>query len=827
MDLERLLDWRERWRYAPFRLFAYSLTFVAFACGGDGCGGGCIDLTGCSGGCTSCSSCEGCALEPLPEGFPIEDRIDDAAHVRLTAPGLAFLEENVAPLLEGALPDGLTVPIPRTEFSLAGTDYTLCPDEDCFVQVEVTRFQLDPGEPNRLNAEIDVVFDGRDPAGDPRALPLEVDSPVIRPYICDVTVDSRAGDRDEVGLVASVALNEETRAPRQGYTRIDIPEGQFADEGGVETADLRVSGCILGPLFNSVRPILIGEVEAQIGDILAGTAQPCTAHVDGACPGDTFARGDACRYEDDDDADCVPMPLGVEGRLDLGGLLGSFSPGTGGDVRLLLAAAHEGEADDGMNVRMYGGIESEGHDSCVPVVEPPPIPEIPIFEETRTNATPGGAESHVNVAIAEAFLDYAGYAMFDTGALCLGVGTPLAQELSSGTFSLVAMSLRELTFPETTAPIAIALRPQQPPDFTVGTSEGEPLLTIALPELAMDFYVFSSERYVRFMTFTSDVSVGLNLEADAGAIAPRIEGITAADPVVTNSELLTEDPETLASSVATVLETFAGMIAGAIDPIALPELAGLRLEVPEGGFAGLTQDEQRALGLFATLSPAGPAPHTLPVQTSLRIEDVALDPASHTPARWNQVPPRITVVASAEGPLGVAYEYAVRVDGQPWSRWQREPRFVLEGGALLLQAKHTIEARARVADEGASVDPTPAWTHVLVDFEGPIVHLHDTAEGLQVDAEDVVSGDALEVRVEDGAWLPYDAGTRYEGTSESRVEVRDEAGNVTRVGGASQELIRGRPNPGAAGGCDCRVGSAGGAAWPLLLVLLAGRRRRS
>src|SRR5690606_4722476 len=115
--------------------------------------------------------------------------------------------------------------------------------------------------------------------------------------------------------------------------------------------------------------------------------------------------------------------------------------------------------------------------------------------------------SHVGIGIAEAFLDYAAYGLFDSGLLCLGVGTRLSQQLSTGLVSALIGSLNALTFPEENSALSIALRPQAPPDVHLGTGvEADPLLQISLPAVEADFYVWSSERYVRFMTFKTDLS---------------------------------------------------------------------------------------------------------------------------------------------------------------------------------------------------------------------------------------------------------------------------------------------------------------------------------
>ncbi len=223
------------------------------------------------------------------------------------------------------------------------------------------------------------------------------------------------------------------------------------------------------------------------------------------------------------------------------------------------------------------------HNACVPVIDPPPIPTIPRVGTFRGNSAPGIADPHMGIGISESFLNHVGYGMFDGGLLCIGTGTSLSQQLSTGLFSLLISSLGNLAFPESDAPIAINLRPQKPPTFEIGSgTETEPVLTITLEELQMDFYVWGNERYIRFMTFQSDLEIPINLTVVDGEIVPSIASLTASNAEVTNTEnLLTEDPESLAGTVESILSTFAGMALGDLGGFALPDPMGLQLSLKQ------------------------------------------------------------------------------------------------------------------------------------------------------------------------------------------------------------------------------------------------------
>src|SRR5262249_29279782 len=129
---------------------------------------------------------------------------------------------------------------------------------------------------------------------------------------------------------------------------------------------------------------------------------------------------------------------------------------------------------------------------------------------------------------------------------------------------------------------------------------------------------------------------------------------------------------------------------------------------------------------------------------------------------------------------------------------------------LLLQARHVIEARARIRGEARTVDQTPASAELIIDIAAPQVSLAREGLAYVATASDLISpNDALRYRfqVAGGAWSAWQSSPRYapelllEG-GDIHVEVVDEGGNV---GAATARLIRGLPNPDGSSGCSCRV----------------------
>ena len=857
--------------YSKHFLVASAVLFL-LACGG--------------GGCSGCAGCAGCGVAPIPGGFPIAERIDNSAQLRLTSAGIGFIESNITEIISTVLPDGLSFAVPPTVTSTAGIDIAICRDGNCMVHGDITDFQLTPVAPNRLSGHMQVVLDSRDDAGARATLPLKL-GPNLCVFrvcaidtTCQIDIDTRRGSRDFVGLVFDVDFTAETRAARAGYTKVVITSATLAPGEDIENADIEIgscggiSGAILGFVINLLKGTLVDQIQGQISGLLDSALGDalCTKRGEYGCPTGTFSRPNedptsTCRYENTDAAECVPTLLGTDGQGDLGAaFLGGFSPGTHGSGQFMLASGGAGEAvNDGMSLFFYGGFRSTngdftrspGHNACVPALTPssprdgggtiadnwgggerPTIARVDTF---RGNMPAGLATPpHLSIGLAEDYLNYSAFGAFDAGLLCIGAGTRLSQQISTGLFSILIGSLKNLSFPEDAAALAFAIRPQEPPRVSVGTAAGAPTLGLLLPKVQIDFYVWSHERYVRIFTYEADLNIAINLTVEGGQIVPMIGELTASNPSVTNSDLITEDPAMLASTITSVLGSFAGMLGGSIAPFDLPAIMGFNLIVPPGGLKGVTDAGEDFLGIFANLELAPPTPYSATTDTTLDVQDLVLNREAMTVAHFGQGDlPSVRLNMNATGPAGVDYEYSYRIDGMQWSPWTRDRSVVLESSALLLQARHELEARSRVVGEHLTTDLTPARSELLIDLLAPEVVVEQEAVAgrlvARVIATDVItSRSALFYRFRTGGseWSEWSHDATFAlpdaGATGLDVEVKDEAGNV---GASRQALIRGLPNPAGGGSCNCRVAGAptGGDfavfAMAVLFVLGAGRRR--
>jgi len=167
----------------------------------------------------------------------------------------------------------------------------------------------------------------------------------------------------------------------------------------------------------------------------------------------------------------------------------------------------------------------------------------------------------MGLGISEAFLDNFGFHAFNSGMLCIGIGSDVlgADLLSSGTLSLLIPSINDLLrTPNTVLPVFIQLRPQDAPTITVGAGGAtDPLLNILLRNLDIDMYLLVDDRLVRILTANTSFAIGVDITIDpaAGTIIPVINTDQLQDLQVsiTNTELLSDDPDSIASILSTII----------------------------------------------------------------------------------------------------------------------------------------------------------------------------------------------------------------------------------------------------------------------------------
>lgn len=836
-------------------------------------------IPACSGG--GCSSCSG--VTPLPGGFAQQERIENSASVRLTAAGVDFLQQNIGTIASKVVGEGngtLTFPINRTEGSVSilffDVNYTICPDGpsvdplNCTIEIKLDEANLDvsTGEPT------DVTVTGTIPI---RLQSLPIDTSLGDAEMSLTNNDACQGENQEFAPVAatirlSVETDTDPAHARFGYSKITIKEVTISKDdiedavklncGGGFAADVLnfFKGFVVDQAFDSLTGTLVSSVEEQ----LCQKADPAVG-----CPTNTFDVDGTCRYENNADAACVSMVLGTDGHAELSGLLASISPGTKGGMNFMLAAGGDGMRTDnparhwgdlnpvagGATLGMYGGVEPSPASGCVIPSNLPRPAGIPIPDELMMEyappAWPAGSQPHVGIALNEGFFNYALSGLYNSGLFCIGVTTDTIDLLNSGTLGLLAQSLKDLTLHRDPAAIGLMIRPTQAPSVVFGNGtniETDPHVRLKLNQADFDFYVFSLDRFVRFMTVTFDIEVPINLGVTPEGLVPIIDKVTVSNGKITNNALLRDDPQGIINALQGLISTQVGSaLGGGISPIdlgAATESLGLSLMIPESpaegvgspGIVTLKKDNQSYLGIFASFAPANM--NAISVETSASVEEKVVEIEGLREATLTEENiPEVRVHVADATRRGEISEYQVRVDGGAWKPFRRGPVVSVQDPSFRLEGRHVVEVRGRYVADPMSLDATPERLEVLIDKVAPEPKISqvDGAGQVKLTVFDMVSKEAgteVRFRLDDGAFGPWQKATELTeigvgDAGEITVEARDEEGNV---GTAVAPLIRGLPR--GDGECGCRItdtderSSTWGAIFAVLGVALFGARAR-
>lgn len=847
-------------------------------------------VAGCSGG--GCGGCAGCGVTPLPNGFPVEARVENAGSARLTQSGLTFLQSNLGALAKGLLGgmgNGgvLTFDVPNSSGSQFGIDYNVCPKgpdpngnpPKCVAEVDLANAKLNIATSQPHNITIS------------GPLPLRLqDLPIHIKYfgIINSDIDGVLNGNGvcpgkgaetfadvNINIPISIEIDTNPAHSRHGYSKVvvtvdnnSIDQKQLQDSlhfcGGFDATLLNglksiVFGQLIGPLVNTLKD--------QINNQLCQKSNPM---VSPSCPDGSTDDNGTCKYND---GSCVSIMLGTDGHIDLGGLLATLSPGTKGGLDFLFAAGGEdgnptygnlNPVANGATLGLYGGALPKPPSTCVKLANMDVPKGIPIPDELMKNTIdnwPAGMDGpHVGIGLNERFFNYALSGMYDSGLLCIGID---AGSLSLGPISLNsdlfgtflgAASLKNLGLQNETQDLALVVRPSSPPSAVFGNGtdiDKDPLIDIKMKGLSIDFYIWSLDRYIRFMTYTVDVEVPVNLTVSKDGLTPVLKTIKLTNPTATNASLLSEDPASVAKKLTDLVGSQLGnALGGVFKPIDLnKQLAslGITLNIPDSvdgqgspGLRKLTKDSDNYLGIFATFGLANMPPPE-PNETKAQLVHKQVDPAGLVLATVTSDNAPIARVAfsSPQDDGSRAIEYQVRVDGGFWKPWTRRRELDIQEGSFRLQGKHIVEVRSRVVGQPLTEDSTPAVVEVVIDALPPVIRVKEHSEGMaEIVVKDSVSklqAVLVRYRLDGGAWSSWLPASEMplvdiSKAGEMDVEAKDEEGLV----GTATQAIRGKPLPSMGSGCGCTVagddsgdGKIAGLLGALLVgaVLRFGRRR--
>jgi len=393
-------------------------------------------------------------------------------------------------------------------------------------------------------------------------------------------------------------------------------------------------------------------------------------------------------------------------------------------------------------------------------------------------------------------------------------------------------------------PMLVALRPRNAPSVRIGKGTirpgsdipDDPLLTVTLRDVQLDFYAFLEERYSRLFSLTADLSLPLSLRFNAAAntVKPVLGNLASALTNVrpSNSEMLAEDPQVVADLLKAIIGLIEPVLASVLTPIELPTFQGFKVEiedargvVPLPGGAGYQH-----LALFAKLDLAPQHPMVAQVHTTVRIAESSVPDAEGARAG---IAPVLVLEADADGPQPAGFagwEFTWRADGGLWSPWVRGPRIPVTAPVLRLQGRHVVEVAAHAVGLRDFDDRDPARVTFLVDYEPPDVRLDadpETREIRTVASDAVTPADALSFRYRvDGIWQAPGRAATFRAAEATRLEVEatDESGRVGRAVYGPADEPRAIA-PGAGVGAPS-AGCAGVDAGVSALAALAWRARR-
>ena len=820
--------------------------------------GACGDL----GGCGACGS----VSDLPPGGLPASQTIEGGAQIRVTQAGFNKLTQ----VIPGALSAGLgNICIPEGSFDLAGfplveycyNDQGTC-NNGCSVGLSIASTNLSVvGSVLRIGVGVNV----------------------------DTTVPI------DTVITSSCSLRVHTTSPIT--LNADIAFGIKPADGELDIRVANVNSINLGGVSFSSNGGTVCNAAATLGDFIADVLNVFTSNLGPLFTGivDDLIQG------------MLPQPLGIAGMMDMGEVLEGVSPGTqallearivpGGYVRLdgvnralSLGVITGMNADEDPSSRQAGNRPDNvpwisEPNLCVPPITTPnfgaPPHNLPITSRStfglaaagQFDGMPEPPDTDIAMGISETFLDLAGHHLVTSGAMCMGVGTSLINQLNVGTIGILVPSLAELTSDTGKDPLLLVTRPQKAIDFTIGdNTASSPALTIGLHNLEVDFYAFLYERYVRAFTLELTMNIGIGLEVDQqpgqpAYLIPTLSGISAQTVTVKvlNSEFVAETPQHLEMVLPSVFNLVTPLL-GNIPPIQVPSFAGFSLNNPRISKVVTAQDD--FLALYATIG-AGQLMRQLgdqhawtQAQVTALDKQLAVDAVqAHGNARLRAVttpePERIRAsLLRREGGAkpqvvfdvdrfdeqGRELEWQYRLGAGLWHPYTSETLggLVVRDPAFAWQGKYDLGLRSRVKGDIHTASAEVVFP-VIIDSVGPKIGADKVQwdeDTLQVPLWDIVSEHTVAYAFgkpgEDAPSTAWKTGGMAELTraeldklvvdQELVVFAKDEAGNQTI---ALVAPFHGQPS---SSGCSCETTggpSTGGIALMVIVgVVLAGRRGR-
>lgn len=857
----------------------------------------------------SCSGTGGGCLTPFPAGARYQGpKSDNAINIRFSPDGINYFNQKWQTLIAGFAPGGkLELPVGCMkqdipvigEVIIADQGIAGCRSESCGqmdgkcetqppqaghqdkrdapakIEVTLTGFSMTPRAPDTLEVVLQMAIDTKD---------IFVDTSDrshgsclwLDPVKCSITFNSASASPRDNRLRATVKFSIDSKFDKllafsfSGVSGTEIcgASGAAGKPQCLDADDLTFDGrngcgnvyCGVAdwdPLKRMMLQLISSALQDEVKKAIAN--QPCWSCTSNAdCPRTTDGTNTASTCDRDNNvcmlgSKCVPRFTGMEGKLQMGALLGSFGAPANAEIELSVAAGATVVVDRGMSFGTRAGLQPSALDSCVPP-QAAPLQAMVSFPDFDGEATPNSGY-HMGFSISSSFLNQALWSAHQAGALCLNLTSERVGLIDTGLFKGFLPSLGRLTTRDRKdAPMMVVLRPARAPTMEVGEGSFDPmthkplkpLLTLTMPDVSVDFYALIDDRYARLFTLTFDMSMPLWLVFEGcdkvspalGDVKTLITNIRAG-----NSEILAEDPQAFADLVPLVLSQAEPALAGGLGSFRLPPLGSFKMKVNEVKGLGRipNTDSFNHLGLYATFLGAQDmcavsAPRlqaALKASRMPRREEMRLTGRQALP--WPEAVLEVHTTGSTGSP-----EFSFKVDEGLWSTFRQaaDHQLTVTHPAFLLQGRHIIHVRARMAEAPHGISSS-AEVGFWVDWEPPEVSLvaEPSTDRLLAHARDVISADRLlyAYQVGEGEVSPFGPAREISLSAVDQqggvsVLVRDEFGNVGQATyrppqiDIRRELSAGLPIEPSPVGCS----AVGG----LELLALAGlwlirRKRRS
>jgi hypothetical protein len=461
---------------------------------------------------------------------------------------------------------------------------------------------------------------------------------------------------------------------------------------------------------------------------------------------------------------CEPIPLAISGEMDVSRLTEKvgFPPDSKLDVFAGLGSKSGAGSVDATGLQLAAQVGTAPASNILSLCVPPALPgpavvPPPMDFEASANKPAGVTAYDAGMSLASAMLNRGFLDAYSAGLLCVAVTNKTTAFISSGLFKTFLPSLGLVTGNKD-VPMMILLRPTQPPYVRVGrnttktnpdgsTSPDDPLVTLSLKQMNLDFYALIDERQVRIFTLQADMQLPLGMrtfaDPNADTLQPVLGGL---DTLLTNisalspdggtygaSDMLAEDPGVVKDLLGAAVRLAQPLLAGVIKPIALPTMLGLRFGIQ--GVAGaapmadVVNDGYHHLALWAKVNECGTACAPVTVRTEARVANMFL-PDNIKEIREGRRP-TLEVALSARNARRAEFSY--RVDGSLWSPWIGNiSRLTLRDPLFLVPGHHLVEITSREAGDDHTMDPEPVAVDFFVSYESPAASLLQRPDGAVV-----------------------------------------------------------------------------------------------